>query len=153
MPTCKQKSGLTTGYLTTEQVIPNWNLCHLNRVCITNEPPHDITNKMACATSKVSDQPGHPPSLFACSDQTGQMPRLIWVFAGSTVILLVLSWGSSNTCSPLCSNVEKGMANSVVPDQTAPSLFVQTYLSRLTFNSNCFCKEHFGTVGTSPHTN
>ena len=31
------------------------------------------------------------------SDQTGWMPRLIWVFAGHTVILLVLPWGSSNT--------------------------------------------------------
>ena len=30
------------------------------------------------------------------SDQTGRMPRLIWVFAGHTVILLVLSWGGSN---------------------------------------------------------
>ena len=29
------------------------------------------------------------------SDQTGQMPRLIWVFVGHTAILLVLSWGSS----------------------------------------------------------
>ena len=29
------------------------------------------------------------------SDQTGRMPRLIWVFAGGTVILLALSWGSS----------------------------------------------------------
>ena len=29
------------------------------------------------------------------SDQTGQMPRLIWVFLGHTVILLILSWGSS----------------------------------------------------------
>ena len=27
------------------------------------------------------------------SDQTGQMPRLIWVFAGCKVILFVLSWG------------------------------------------------------------
>ena len=30
------------------------------------------------------------------SDQTEQMPRLIWVFTGCTVILLVLSWGGSN---------------------------------------------------------
>ena len=30
------------------------------------------------------------------SDQTGPMPRLIWVFARCTVILLVLSWGSLN---------------------------------------------------------
>ena len=29
------------------------------------------------------------------SDQTGRMPRLIWVFAGRIVILLVLSWGGS----------------------------------------------------------
>ena len=29
------------------------------------------------------------------SDQTGRMPRLIWVFAGRTVILLVLSCGGS----------------------------------------------------------
>ena len=27
------------------------------------------------------------------SDQTGPMPRLIWVFAGCTGTLLVLSWG------------------------------------------------------------
>ena len=30
------------------------------------------------------------------SGQTGRMPRLIWVFDGRTVILLVLSWGGSN---------------------------------------------------------
>ena len=29
------------------------------------------------------------------TDQTGRMPRLIWVFAGHTLILLVLSQGSS----------------------------------------------------------
>ena len=29
-----------------------------------NEPPHDKTNKMAYTPSKVSDQPGHPPSLI-----------------------------------------------------------------------------------------
>ena len=29
------------------------------------------------------------------SDQTGRMPRLIWVFAGRTVILMVLSRGGS----------------------------------------------------------
>ena len=56
------------------------------------EPPHDITNKLACAPSEDSDQPGHPPSLirvftvrmkkawvlsYPLSDQTGRMPRLI----------------------------------------------------------------------------
>ena len=29
-----------------------------------NEPPRDKTNKMACAPSKDSTQPGHPPSLI-----------------------------------------------------------------------------------------
>ena len=29
-----------------------------------NEPPRDKSNKMACAPSEDSDQPGHPPSLI-----------------------------------------------------------------------------------------
>ena len=65
---------------------------------------YDKTNKMACAPSEDSDQPGHPPSLIKSllsawkklgslathwahskdSDQTGWMPRLIRVFAGRT---------------------------------------------------------------------
>ena len=60
---------------------------------------------MTCAPSKDSDQPGHPPSLpvwrhFGSlathwalgkdSDQSGWMPRLIWVLLGAQVILLVL---------------------------------------------------------------
>ena len=85
-----------------------------------NESVHDKTNKMTCAPSEDSDQPGQPPSLtrvFAVakdpmllhadsedSDQTGRVPRLIRVFAGRTyhfagapIILLVLSCcGSKN---------------------------------------------------------
>ena len=30
----------------------------------TNEPPHDKTNKMACAPSEDSDRPEHLPSLI-----------------------------------------------------------------------------------------
>ena len=60
------------------------------------EPHNDKTNKMTCAPSEDSDQPGHPPeeALGPClpygahsedsdqtghpdSDQTGRMPRLI----------------------------------------------------------------------------
>ena len=90
-----------TGFLVTKLII---------------EPPHDKTNKMACAPSEDSDQPGHLPSLISLrclgirpvwsesslpawrklgslathlahsqdTDRTGQMPRLIWVFAGHT---------------------------------------------------------------------
>ena len=36
----------------------------LSIVSLKNEQPHDKTNKMACAPSKDSDQPGHPPSLI-----------------------------------------------------------------------------------------
>ena len=32
--------------------------------CKWNEPHHDKTSNMACASSKDSDQPGHPPSLI-----------------------------------------------------------------------------------------
>ena len=74
---------------------------------LTFEPPHDKTNKVACAPSQDSDQPGHPPSLIRVlavhfmdslrpkASSCGWMPRLIWVLAGCTVFLLVLSWGSS----------------------------------------------------------
>ena len=70
----------------------------------TFEPPHDKTNKMACAHSKTQISLGIRPvwwesSLSAWrklgslathwahsedSDKTGRMPRLIWVFAGRT---------------------------------------------------------------------
>ena len=51
------------------------------------------------APSEDTDQPGQwvakdPSFLHANSedsDQTGRMPRLIWVFAGRTLILFVLS--------------------------------------------------------------
>ena len=79
------------------------------------EPPHDQTNKMSACPAKTQINLGicpiwseSSPSAWRKlgslathwahsedSDQTGRMPRLIWVFAGHTVILLVLSWGSS----------------------------------------------------------
>ena len=66
-----------------------------------NKPQHDKTNKMTCAPSEDSDQPGHSPSLirvFAwrsmgsqecfCGQRRlwsdWQMPRLIGVFARRT---------------------------------------------------------------------
>ena len=33
-------------------------------VLVLNEPLHDKNNKMICAPSEDSDQPGHPPSLI-----------------------------------------------------------------------------------------
>ena len=88
------------------------------------EPPHDKTYKMACAPSGDSSQPGHPPSLirvfavrmkkhWVLSYPLSTLRRswsdwadaqLTWVFAGgwsesllgAQIILLVLSWGSSD---------------------------------------------------------
>ena len=85
------------------------------------EPRHDKTNKMSVRPAKTqirlggsawasvqSDQSLRPAltgylrtqSFFmrtAKTDQTGQMPRLIWVFAGRTFILLVLSEHTAKT--------------------------------------------------------
>ena len=67
----------------------------------------DKTNKMTCAPSEDSDQPGHPP-------------RLIWVFAGRTFILLVLSWGGSNDAIwfyTVCQDLQAVRVNYVIPSQ------------------------------------
>ena len=50
------------------------------------------------------------------SDQTGRMPRLIWVFVGSIATLLVLSQGGSKY--PMFSEWQVWV-NNVDPDQTA----------------------------------
>ena len=73
--------------------------------CSTCEPPHDKTNKMACVPSEklrsawasaqsdqslrcalkwVAKDPRFLHAESEDSDQTGRMPRLIWVFAGCT---------------------------------------------------------------------
>ena len=52
------------------------------------------------------------------SDQTGQMPRLIWVFAGHTVILLVLLWGGSNEFPSTCSTLRYSICESFVTNPT-----------------------------------
>ena len=79
------------------------------------EPPHDKTNKVAVRPAKTQISLGKRPvwsesSLSAWrklgslpthwvhsedSDQTGRMPRLIWVFAGRTLTLLVLTYRGS----------------------------------------------------------
>ena len=77
------------------------------------EPPCDKTNKVSVRPAKTQISLGIRPdwsesSLSAWrklathwahsedSDQTGRVPRLIWVLAGHTATLLVLSRGGSN---------------------------------------------------------
>ena len=49
----------------------NWptelNNMNLNHRTWATAAPHDKTNKMTCAPSEDSDQPGHPPSLIRVS--------------------------------------------------------------------------------------
>ena len=71
---------------------------------LMSESPHDKTNKMTFAASEDSDQPGSHVCIKKYSillnvdsedsDQTGRMPRLIWVFAGCTEHLVgfVIRW-------------------------------------------------------------
>ena len=92
-----------------------WFWWHFETEVNVCEPPHDKTNNVAVRPAKTQISLGIRPvwsesSLSAwrnlgpsathwahCkdSDQTGRMPRLVWVFAGCPVTLLVLSWGSS----------------------------------------------------------
>ena len=82
-------------------------------------PQHDKTNKMTVRPAETQISLGirpvwsesslcaqwvakYPSFLHAgseSSDQTGRLPRLIWVFAGHTYHLLVLSRGGSITSS------------------------------------------------------
>ena len=92
-----------------------------NSMCIkfyvlTNEPPRDKTDKMTCAPSEDSDQPGHLPSLMrvfaVCMKEpwvlsyplraqrrlvrSGGCPNWSESSLGAQVILLVLSCSGSN---------------------------------------------------------
>ena len=77
---------------------------YLYKIGLAYEPPHDKTNKMTVRPEKTQIRLGICPvwseSLLCAqwvakdpsflhvdsedSDQTGRMPRLIWVFAGRT---------------------------------------------------------------------
>ena len=70
------------------------------------------------------------------SDQTDRMPRLIWVFAGCTDILLVLSWGGSCEKFSMC---YQRISNTVQSQQ----LFAQSLFSA--FDSVCSKKTESGT--------
>ena len=99
-----------------------WIVCRINKrkkSIFSNlcqfEPPRDKTNNVVVRPAKTQISLGIRPvwsesSLSAWrklgslathwahsedSDQTGRMPRLIWVFTGRTLTLLVLSRGGS----------------------------------------------------------
>ena len=61
-----------------------------NHYTHTNEPPHDKTNKMACAPNEDSDQPGHQPSLISlrCPHEESLDPELPVERTAKTLIRL-----------------------------------------------------------------
>ena len=124
----------------------------------TKEPWHDKTNNVAVRLAKTQISLGirlvwSVSSLSAWrdlgslathwahsedSDQTGQMPRLIWVFAGRTLILLVLSWGSSKILSEEhCTHDEACRVMPVIPRNRF------FYLLRNSHNRFLFLHTHF----------
>ena len=111
-----------------------------------NEPRNDKTNKMSVHPAKTQISLGVRPvwsesSLSAWrnlgplathwahsedSDQTGRMPRLIWVFAGHALILFVLSCRGSTLISV------------IITDTIIPVLYlVSSLLYILNSKSNC----------------
>ena len=102
-----------------------------------NEPPCDKTNKMACAPSKDSDQPGHLPSLIRVFTVRVKKAwvlsyplsaqRRLWSDWADAQADLSLRWAHMPFCW-FCHEVAQ-MANSVDPDQTA--------LNRKDLNNAC----------------
>ena len=60
------------------------------------EPHHDKTNKMECASSEDSDQPGHPPSLIRVFAVPMKKHWVLRYLFGTHAILLVLSGDGSH---------------------------------------------------------
>ena len=54
---------------------------------------HTVWSESSLCAQWVAKDPSCLHADSEDSDQTGRMPRLIWVFAGRIVILYVLSWG------------------------------------------------------------
>ena len=119
----------------------------------TNELPHDKTNKVTVRSAKTQISLGICPvwseSLLSAwrklgslathwahsedSDQTGRMPRLIWVSTGRTRILLVWSRGSSNGINRFCHDEAHCQ---IIQDLIHIFFFPATFLSLVVSGNN-----------------
>ena len=114
------------------------------------ELPHDKTNKMACAPSQDSDQPGHPPSLIrvfaVCMKKAwvlhtaktlirlGGCPCWSETLLGAHAILLVLSWGGSYHWETFCCSFCP-VFWMISPSETVPLIWFFTWLCIILFLS------------------
>ena len=57
---------------------------------------HRVWSESSLCAQWVAKDPRFLLADSEASDQTGRMPRLIWVFAGHSLILFFFSWGGSN---------------------------------------------------------
>ena len=73
------------------------------------------SDQSSLCTQWVAKDPSFLHADSEDSDQTGRMPRLIWVrvYAGCTVTLLVLSWGGSNCDETLSNSLTQYIVNLV----------------------------------------
>ena len=132
-----------------------------------HEPQHDKTNKMSVRPEKTQISLGIRPvwsdsSLSAWrnlwslathwahsedTDQTGRMPRLIWVFAGRALILLVLPCRGSHLdfwefiwrLSHLSPSVNSSSNTHAQPSTGATRSLVRPYFYFHTLLSYCRC--------------
>ena len=101
------------------------------------EPPQDKTNKMACAPSENSDQPGHPQQSFCwvcheaahlvllCGDSGVDLfwrCSMVVCFCArpQRIFPYFIVWQRFVCCKNPTISYAEGIANSVDPDQTAP---------------------------------
>ena len=129
------------------------------------KPRHDKTNKMSVRPAKTQIGLGVRPvwsesSLCAQwvakdpmflhadnddSDQTGRMPRLIWVFAGRTLILFVLSCRGSLTSFQQKVAGLTALTPSIVrvSTLTSRSPFTVHFITKFTAWNNAECFDNF----------
>ena len=140
-------------------ISPTFNFLVWHVRALLFEPPRDKTNQVSVRPAKTQISLGirpvwsesslcvqwvakDPSFLHADSedsDQIGRMPRLIWVFAGRTTTLLVLTWGGPFCCSlqlvvktcPMAAWVLHVEWNLQSRDQTPLCCYIHDYRRRI----------------------
>ena len=88
--TTNQKLDKTTAYSVPLKLRPMILHPQKDRIAKVSGPPHDKTNKMACAPSEDSDQPWHSPSFISlrCPPEGSLGPKLPFERPSKTLIRL-----------------------------------------------------------------